>query len=82
MVDKIWYCRSRFRPGVPVNFKYRFDWQHKHPANARAYEGGSVEALENVTIFNMFPNGQAPFLNVRATFYRTRSIKMIDQNSS
>lgn len=48
--------------------KRRFDWQNKHPANARAFQGGAVEALENVTIFDMFPTGQAPFLNVRVKF--------------
>ncbi|KAJ7302690.1 Di-copper centre-containing protein [Mycena albidolilacea] len=47
--------------------KIWFDWQHKHPANARAFQGGAVEALENVTIFNMFPNGQAPFLDLNST---------------
>ncbi|KAJ7613749.1 Di-copper centre-containing protein [Mycena polygramma] len=26
--------------------KICFDWQHEHPANARAFEGGSVQALE------------------------------------
>ncbi|KAJ7796656.1 Di-copper centre-containing protein [Mycena olivaceomarginata] len=44
-----------------------FDWQHKHPANARAFQGGAVEALENVTIFNIFPTGQAPFLDLNST---------------
>ncbi|KAJ6492793.1 Di-copper centre-containing protein [Mycena vitilis] len=47
--------------------KIWFDWQREHPANARAFEGGSVQALENVTIFNEFPNGQAPFLNLSST---------------
>ncbi|KAJ7810278.1 Di-copper centre-containing protein [Mycena olivaceomarginata] len=47
--------------------KIWFDWQHKHPANARAFQGGAVEALENVTIFNMFPTGQAPFLDLNST---------------
>ncbi|KAJ7865547.1 Di-copper centre-containing protein [Mycena leptocephala] len=46
--------------------KVWFDWQHKHPANARAFEGGSIQATQNVTILSMYPNGRAPPLHLNS----------------
>lgn len=48
--------------------KVWFDWQNKHPANARAYAGGSVQAFENETIYNQYPNGAPPYLTVSDIF--------------
>jgi hypothetical protein len=43
----------------------RYDWQNKHPSNTKAFFGGSVQALNNATFYNSFPNGAGPFYNVR-----------------
>ncbi|KAJ7429737.1 Di-copper centre-containing protein [Mycena galericulata] len=47
--------------------KMWYDWQNAHPANTKEFFGGSVEALENATYYNEFPNGAAPFLTVNST---------------
>ena len=44
------------------------DWQHRNPANAKSYFGGSVEALQNISAYNQYPNGGPPYLSV-STFY-------------
>jgi tyrosinase len=44
--------------------KVWFDWQHKHPSNFWSFEGGSVQALENTTIYTKYPNGAPPALNL------------------
>ncbi|KAJ6576032.1 Di-copper centre-containing protein [Mycena vulgaris] len=43
------------------------DWQNKHASNKMAFHGGSVEALENSTYYNSFPNGAAPFFTLNST---------------
>ncbi|KAJ7917199.1 Di-copper centre-containing protein, partial [Mycena leptocephala] len=47
--------------------KMWYDWQNKHPSNTKAFFGGSVEALENATYYQSFPNGAAPFFNINST---------------
>ncbi|KAJ7328833.1 Di-copper centre-containing protein [Mycena albidolilacea] len=44
--------------------KMWYDWQNRHPSNTKAFFGGSVQALNNVTFYNSFPNGAGPFYNV------------------
>ena len=46
--------------------KVWYDWQHSNPENAKSYFGGSVQALESIAEYNEYPNGGAPFLNVRS----------------
>lgn len=51
-----------------------FKWQHKHALNKRAFEGGSVQMLDNATVFSEYPNGGAPWLTVRPLLpFRNRS---------
>jgi len=40
------------------------DWQKANSANAGIFFGGSVEMIENITIYNEYPNGGPAFLNV------------------
>lgn len=44
------------------------DWQNADPANKRAFSGGQVQALDNATYYQAFPNGAPPFLFVRFHF--------------
>lgn len=44
--------------------KVWFDWQQKHPANAKAFTGGAVEHLTNVTDYKKYPTGGPPWLTV------------------
>ncbi|KAJ6626038.1 Di-copper centre-containing protein [Mycena sp. CBHHK59/15] len=46
--------------------KMWFDWQNRHLSNTKAFFGGSVQALENVTYHNIYPNGAAPFYNINS----------------
>ena len=46
--------------------KVWYDWQHRNLENAKSYFGGSVQALENFTTYDQYPNGGPPFLNVRS----------------
>ena len=46
--------------------KVWYDWQQRDPENAKSYFGGSVQALENLTTYDQYPNGGPPFLNVRS----------------
>ncbi|TFL01229.1 Di-copper centre-containing protein [Pterulicium gracile] len=39
------------------------DWQNKHPENKYAFEGGSVQMIQNTTIFNQYPTGAPPNLH-------------------
>ncbi|KAJ7178099.1 Di-copper centre-containing protein [Mycena filopes] len=43
------------------------DWQNNHPSNKHAFFGGAVEALDNATYYNSFPNGAAPFFTINST---------------
>ncbi|KAJ6571409.1 Di-copper centre-containing protein [Mycena capillaripes] len=47
--------------------KMWYDWQNKHPSNTKAFFGGSVQALDNATYYQSFPNGAGPFYNVNST---------------
>ncbi|KAI0316266.1 Di-copper centre-containing protein [Amylostereum chailletii] len=44
--------------------KVWYDWQQANTANAAAFKGGSVQALENATYNAEYPNGAPPFLNM------------------
>jgi hypothetical protein len=46
--------------------KMWFDWQHRDPANAYSFSGGSVQTLESLDTYNQYPNGGPPFLSVSA----------------
>jgi len=46
--------------------KVWFDWQRKHEANFWAYEGGSVQAISNLTGYNTYPNGAPPALTLHS----------------
>jgi len=58
-------------PNDPIFFMHHamvdkvwFDWQHKHPSNFWSFEGGSVQALDNLTVYNEYPNGAPPALTL------------------
>jgi len=44
--------------------KLWLDWQLRDPANAYTFFGGSVQALQNLSTYNEYPNGGPPFLSV------------------
>jgi len=44
--------------------KVWFDWQHKHSSNFWSFEGGSVQAFENITVYTEYPNGAPPALSL------------------
>lgn len=41
------------------------DWQYRRPENFWAYHGGSIGAHSAPGIYDKFPNGGPPFLDVR-----------------
>lgn len=41
------------------------DWQHRRPENFWAYHGGSIGAHSVSGMYDQFPNGGPPFLDVR-----------------
>ncbi|KAJ6629533.1 hypothetical protein B0H10DRAFT_2388959 [Mycena sp. CBHHK59/15] len=43
-----------------------FKWKQKHQLNRYAHEGGSVQRLENDTIFDQYPTEGPPFLTVNS----------------
>ncbi|KAJ6559934.1 Di-copper centre-containing protein [Mycena capillaripes] len=43
-----------------------FQWQKKHELNKYAFEGGSVQRLENATAFSKYPTGSAPYLTMNS----------------
>ncbi|KAF8257960.1 Di-copper centre-containing protein [Lactarius quietus] len=47
--------------------KLWYDWQHRNPRNAKSFFGGSVQALSSVELYNQYPNGAPPFLNLNST---------------
>jgi len=47
--------------------KLWYDWQHRNPANAMSYFGGSVEVLQNLSAYNQYPNGGPPYLGLNST---------------
>lgn len=44
--------------------KIWFDWQNKHSSNFWSFEGGSVQAIANLTEYTEYPNGVSPALTV------------------
>lgn len=44
--------------------KLWYDWQHRNPANANSFFGGSVQPLESLDAYNQYPNGAPPYLSV------------------
>ncbi|KAK0213093.1 hypothetical protein DFS33DRAFT_1377554 [Desarmillaria ectypa] len=40
-----------------------YDWQNANELNARAFEGGSVQILDNVTVYKEYPNVGPPNLH-------------------
>ncbi|KAJ3781625.1 Di-copper centre-containing protein [Lentinula aff. detonsa] len=44
--------------------KVWFDWQNANPANADIFYGGSVQMIDNGTIYNKYPNGGPPMLSL------------------
>ena len=50
--------------------KIWYDWQCRDPVNVNSFFGGSVEYLENITVYNQYPNGGPPYLDVRACHLR------------
>ena len=49
--------------------KVWYDWQHASPENFWAFEGGSVQAIDNATHYSEYPNGAPPMLNVSPRFH-------------
>ncbi|KAJ3716261.1 hypothetical protein DFJ43DRAFT_1101222 [Lentinula guzmanii] len=45
--------------------KVWFDCQNANPANADIFYGGSVQMIDNGTIYNKYSNGGPPMLSVR-----------------
>lgn len=41
------------------------DWQQESSSNFWAFEGGAVQAMDNVTEFTTYPTGAPPALKVR-----------------
>ncbi|KAF5348693.1 hypothetical protein D9758_006865 [Tetrapyrgos nigripes] len=44
--------------------KVWYDWQNADPANAGIFFGGSVQMQDNITIWEQYPNGGPPYLNL------------------
>ena len=44
--------------------KVWYDWQNRDPVNANSFNGGAVEQIANLTIYDVWPNGGAPFQDV------------------
>ncbi|KAK0242052.1 Di-copper centre-containing protein [Armillaria nabsnona] len=40
--------------------KVWYDWQSANELNQRAFEGGSVQMIDNVTVYKKYPNGGPP----------------------
>ncbi|KAH9952948.1 Di-copper centre-containing protein [Russula dissimulans] len=43
------------------------DWQHRDPANAESFLGGSAEALESLAAYEEYPSGAPPYLSLDST---------------
>ncbi|KAG9220568.1 hypothetical protein CCMSSC00406_0004024 [Pleurotus cornucopiae] len=50
-------------PTFSANDKVWHDWQHYSKANTRAFEGGSVQRLDNIT---KWPTGSAPWTDLQS----------------
>ncbi len=44
--------------------KIWYDWQNANELNQRAFEGGSVQMIDNVTVYKKYSNGGPPNLHV------------------
>ncbi|KAJ7693383.1 Di-copper centre-containing protein [Mycena rosella] len=62
-----------FSPNDPLFFLHHamvdriwFKWQRKHKLNKHAFAGGSVQQLDNVTVFSEYPTGGPPFLTMHS----------------
>lgn len=44
--------------------KVWYDWQTANSANAGIFYGGSVQMIDNATIYAEYPNGGPPMLSV------------------
>ena len=44
--------------------KLWYDWQHRNPANANSFFGGSVQSTESLDAYYQYPNGAPPYLSV------------------
>lgn len=53
--------------------KLWYDWQHRNPRNARSFFGGSVQAVDSLALYEQYPNGAPPYLNV--SFYSPQVFK-------
>ncbi|THU85700.1 Di-copper centre-containing protein [Dendrothele bispora CBS 962.96] len=49
--------------------KVWYDWQHANEANGNMFEGGSVQQIDNATIYNEYPTGSAPYLTLNSTIH-------------
>lgn len=62
---------SKWSPNDPIFFlhhamldKVWSDWQHRRPENRMAFYGGSVKSIQNASIYEQYPNGAPPFLQL------------------
>ncbi|KAJ7282861.1 Di-copper centre-containing protein [Mycena rebaudengoi] len=60
-----------FAPNDPLFFLHHtmidrvwYKWQKRHKLNENAFEGGSVQRLENAALFSQYPTGDFPFLSM------------------
>ncbi|KAK0455468.1 Di-copper centre-containing protein [Desarmillaria tabescens] len=44
--------------------KVWYDWQNANELNARAFEGGSVQMIDNITVYKEYSNGGPPNLHM------------------
>jgi hypothetical protein len=44
--------------------KIWYDWQMRDPLNAQSFFGGSLESINNLTVYNENPTGVGPYLDV------------------
>jgi hypothetical protein len=44
--------------------KVWYDWQNKHSSNFWSFEGGSIQAIANLTEYTEYPNGLPPAMTV------------------
>ncbi|KAJ7222420.1 Di-copper centre-containing protein [Mycena pura] len=60
-----------FSPNDPLFFMHHamidriwFKWQRKHKLNKYAFEGGSVQTIDDVASYSLYPTGGPPFLTM------------------
>jgi len=57
--------------------KVWYDWQNANPANGNSFAGGSVQAVDNVTIYEKYPTGAPPYLTVSFVWYDKHTSRLI-----